>query len=103
MHSVALLKDRVTILEEANRTLSKRRRQKKTLVRQGGTLTLQEASDLLDQKEIEQQLTQEVRANGGSRRRMTVNGQRCSNCSKPGHNARTCQEDREMSDLYSFE
>jgi hypothetical protein len=103
MHTVALLKDRVTILEEANRTLSKRRRQKKTFVRQGGTLTLQEASDLLDQKDIEQQLTQEVRTNGGSRRRTTVNGRRCGNCGKPGHNARTCQEDREMSDLYSSE
>jgi hypothetical protein len=103
MHTVALLKDRVAILEDANRTLSKRRRQKKTLVRQGGTLTLQEASDLLDQKDIEQQLMEEVRTNGGCRKRTTVNGRRCGNCGKHGHNVRTCQEDEEMSNVHSSE
>jgi len=48
MHEVALLCTEVSALRKANEGLSKRRRAKKTRVRLGGSLTVQEAQDLLD-------------------------------------------------------
>ena len=48
MYKVALLRTEVLALQKANKELSKRRRAKKTRVRLGGSLTIQEAQDLLD-------------------------------------------------------
>lgn len=95
MHSVALLKDRVALLEEANHTLSKHRRARKTRVRQGGSLTVQDGQDLLDQKDVEQQVQQEMREGRGRAKRVETRERHCGICGKPGHNARTCQEDVE--------
>ena len=47
MHEVALLRSRITELEEANERLSKRRRAKKTRLQKGGSLSVQEAEDLV--------------------------------------------------------
>jgi len=98
MHEVALLRTEVLALRKANKGLSKRRRAKKTRVRLGGSLTIQEAQDLLDQKAIGKQLVQEIQQNGssagGSRTKI-----RCySVYGKPSHNARTCKEAAESSD-----
>ena len=98
MYEVALLRIEVSVLRKANEGLSKRRRAKKTRVRLGGLLTVQEAQDLLDQKAVGEQLAQETRENGGR-----VGGSRtkircCGVCGKPGHNARTCKEAVESSD-----
>jgi hypothetical protein len=65
MHSVALLKDRVETLERANQALSKRRMAKRTRIHQGGSLTVQGAQGLLDQKSVDGQVRQEMRQNGG--------------------------------------
>lgn len=51
MHQMVLMKDRIRDLEEANRTLSKRRREKKTRNRQGGSLTIRDAQDVIDRPE----------------------------------------------------
>ncbi len=71
---------------------------KKTRVRLGGSLTVQEAQDLLDQKAVGEQVIQEDRQNergvGGARSKIRC----CGVCGKPGHNARTCQEAVESSD-----
>ncbi|EAQ86209.1 hypothetical protein CHGG_07462 [Chaetomium globosum CBS 148.51] len=48
MHQVALLQSEVSSLRKANEALSKRRRAKKTRVQLGGSLTVQDAQDLLD-------------------------------------------------------
>lgn len=48
MHEVALLRSEVSSLRKANEVLSKRRRAKKTRVKLGGSLTVQDAKDLLD-------------------------------------------------------
>jgi membrane protease subunit (stomatin/prohibitin family) len=48
MHQIVLMKDLIRGLEEANRTLSKRRREKKTQIRQGGSLTVRDAQDMVD-------------------------------------------------------
>ncbi len=98
IYQVALLREEVSSLRKANEGLSKRRRAKKTRVRLGGSLTIQEAEDLLDQKAVDEQVMQENRQ--GSRR---VGGARtkarcCGVCGKPGHNARICREAIESSD-----
>ena len=93
MHQMVLMQDRIRTLEQANRTISKRRRAKRSRIQEGGTLDLESAREILDSKDIEKQLTQETRANGGRRKRIELNPRRCGNCGKAGHNARTCQED----------
>lgn len=98
MHQFALLKSEVLILREANETLSKRRRAKKTRLRQGGSLTLAEGQDIQDQIEVEQQVKQETRQNKGWARRTTPRERRCGTCGNTGHNARTCQIDVETSE-----
>ena len=52
MHEVALLRTEVSALRKANKELSKRQRAKKTHVQLRGSLTVQEAQDLLDQKAV---------------------------------------------------
>ena len=52
---------------------------------------------------MEKQLTQETRANGGRRKRTELNPRRYGNYGNPGYNARTYQQDEEMSDVYSSE
>jgi len=98
IYEVALLRTEVSALRKANKGLSKRRRAKKTRMRLGGSLTVQEAQDLLDQKAIGKQLVQEIRQNGsgtgGSRTKIRC----CGVCGKPGYNARTYKEAAELSD-----
>jgi hypothetical protein len=46
MHQIALLKSEVTTLREENALLSRRRRAKRTRLREGGSMTLAEGQDL---------------------------------------------------------
>ena len=103
MTRMVLMEARICELEEANRTLSKRRREKKTRIRQGGALIVQHARDSMDQQDVSQQLEEETRAAGGRTRSAPTGPRRCGNCGQPGHNVRTCQEDVEMSDLCDSE
>jgi hypothetical protein len=91
MHQLALLKAENQSLREANETLSKRRRAKKTRLRQGGSLSQQEAEDLQDEKDIALQVEQETKANSGRKAREETRARRCGNCNQTGHNARTCE------------
>ena len=98
MHQMALLRGEVETLRKANEGLSKRQRAKKTRVRLGGSLTVQDATDLLDQKAIDEQVVKETREGRGSIRGASTRIRCCGVCGKPGHNARTCQEAVELSD-----
>lgn len=98
MHQVALLRTEVRDLRTANEALSKRRRAKKSRVRQGGSLTVQDGIDLLDQRDVEEQLQQENRQGGSQRGQARTKVPRCGNCGKPGHNIRTCGEAAEEPD-----
>ena len=91
MHKLALLQSEVQILRQANEELSKRRRAKKTRLRQGGSLSQQEAQDLQDERDIMQQIKQETQARSGRKPRQETRARRCGNCGETGHNARTCQ------------
>jgi len=56
MHEVAFLRAEVSVLRKVNEGLSKRRRAKKTRIRLGGLLTVQDVRDLLDGKAVGEQL-----------------------------------------------
>jgi hypothetical protein len=91
-HEMTLLSAEVRTLRAANEALSKRRRAKKTRVRQGGALTVEDAQDILAQKDADEQLRRDLRAEGGNRKEGQPSTRRCRTCGKAGHNARTCQE-----------
>ena len=98
MYEVALLRSEVSSLRKANEALSKRRRAKRTRVRLGGSLTVQDAKDLLDQKAVVGEVEQEKEPDSGSPGGARTKVRCCSVCGKPGHNARTCQEVAQGSD-----
>lgn len=68
MHEVALLRAEVSLLRTANEAISKRRRAKRTRVQLGGSLSIQDAQDLLDQKDLDQQIKMEERQQSGCNR-----------------------------------
>jgi hypothetical protein len=65
MHQVALLQSEISSLRKANEALSKRRRAKKTRVRLGGSLAVQDACNLPDQKTVGGEGVQETQPDGG--------------------------------------
>ena len=93
MHEVALLRAEVKTLRAANSSLAKRRRAKKTRVREGGTLSIGEGQDLLDQRDADTQLGEETRASSSRARRARPRERRCGIYGNTGHNARTCEID----------
>ena len=66
MHQVALLRAENASLRRANEALSKRRRAKRTRVQRGGSLTLQDAMDLLGPGAVGGEGAQETQADGSS-------------------------------------
>jgi hypothetical protein len=90
-HEMVLLRAETKELRTANERLSKRRRTKKTRLQDGGSLSLQEATVLIAERGLGGRDFEETSGSGGC---ITVGEPRvrlCSNCKKPGHNARTCQ------------
>jgi hypothetical protein len=78
--------------------LSKRQRTKKTRLRNGGSLSVQEAEDRIAEIEVDVQINGEGRSKGGQKLRTEVRAYRYGNRSEAGHNARTCQIVIEMSE-----
>jgi hypothetical protein len=91
MHQIALLKSENQILRQANETLSKRRRAKKTRLRNGGKMTVSEGMGVIDQKDIDAQIVAELSRSSGRGRSALARERRCRTCGKTGHNTRTCQ------------
>ena len=89
-HSVTLPTADNYNFRKANEALSKRRRAKKR-VRQGDTLTVGDARDLLTQKEAKKQAAQDRCENGDGDGERLAALRRCGNCGESGHNARTCK------------
>ena len=98
MHQLVLLKAENQSLRQANEALSKRRRAKKTRLRQGGSLSQQEAQDLQDDQDVREQVKQEIKASGGRKPREESRARRCGNCGETGHNTRTCEIIEEVSE-----
>ena len=91
MHKVALLVAENKELRQANEILSRRRRQKKTRLQKGGAMTVEEASQVIDQMDVDTQVVAELSRSGGRGRSVGPGVRRCGICGKTGHNARTCQ------------
>jgi hypothetical protein len=96
---MTLLSAKVCTLRAANKALSKRYRAKKTRVYQEGALIVEDAQDITAQKDVNEQLRRDLRAEGSNRNEGQLSRQRCSTCGKAGHNARTCQEAVDISSL----
>jgi hypothetical protein len=98
IHQVALLRSEVSSLRKANEALSKRRRAKRTRVQLGGSFTVQDAKDLLDQKAVVGEVVQETQPDSGGTGGVRTKVRCCGVYGKPGYNVRTCQEVAESSD-----
>jgi hypothetical protein len=88
-HEMVLLRAETKELRTANERLSKRRRTKKTRLQDGGSLSLQEATILMSDRGLGGRDCEEMSGGGDC---ITVSEPRvrlCSNCKKPGHNARS--------------
>ncbi|OBS15414.1 hypothetical protein FPOA_17526 [Fusarium poae] len=93
LYQLALVEARLKNLEEANRILSRRRRAKKTRLQKGGIMTVEEASQVIDQMDVDTQVVAESLRSGGRRRSVGPGVRRCGVCGETGHNARTCKVD----------
>jgi hypothetical protein len=91
MHKVTLVKARLKDVEQANEILSRRRRAKRTRLQKGRTMTIQEASQVIDQIDVNRQVVAESSRSGGQGRSARPGIRRCGICGRAGHNARTCQ------------
>jgi len=92
-HEMTLMSAELRNLRAANDALSKRRRAKKTRLRQGGTLTQAEGSQILADKEAVAEEEHGIGRNGGGENEGRATARKCSKCGKTDHNARTCQVD----------
>jgi uncharacterized protein YaiL (DUF2058 family) len=96
-HQNTLLLAEVHTLRKANEALSKRRRAKNNRIRQGGTLTIEDAYNILTQEEVDAQIQRDRRSGGIGRNEGQSTIRYYSTYGKTGHNARTCQEAIETS------
>jgi hypothetical protein len=91
-HENTLLHAVIRALRTANEALSKRRRAKKTRIRQGGVLTVEDAYDILSQTKVDEQIRRDRRSGGGVQGDGISSVRRCDTCGNTGHNSRTCQD-----------
>ena len=98
IYEITLLREEVRSLREANQALSKRRRAKKTRVRAGGALSVQDALDLIESKVVEGSEKDQTSSDRGGKQTGSSTSRRCSKCGKAGHNVRICQEVEEISE-----
>ncbi len=89
-HKITLLSAKVRVLRAANKALSKRRRAKKTRIRQGGALIVEDTQDIIARKEAEEEVRRDIRVAGGSRKEGQLSVKHCRACGETGHNTRTC-------------
>jgi hypothetical protein len=91
MHENALLRSEVHDLRQANETLSRRRRAKRSRLQKRGVMTVDEGREAIDQMDVDAQVGGESSRIGGQGRSAQAKERRCGSCGKTGHNARTCQ------------
>jgi hypothetical protein len=91
MHEMALLRAELQDVRQANETLSRRRRAKRTRLKKGGAMTVEEGRRAIDQIDGGTQVVAESSRGGGQEGSARAKERRCGTCGKTGHNARRCQ------------
>ena len=90
MHRYTLIDEEFKISREELAAISKGRRAKKTRIRHKGSLSVNQAQDLIAQKDVDGQVAKESRRSGGGVSQSESTGRKCGNCGQTGHNIRTC-------------
>jgi hypothetical protein len=90
MYRLVIIEGEISVLYHANKGLSKRRRAKKIRLQLRGTLTIQEAQDVLNQRAIDEQIMQENQRGSGRNETGLRKMRGCNRCGKTGHNIHTC-------------
>jgi len=90
IYEITFMLTKVRNVRRANEILSKRRRAKKIRIRQEETLSIENAQDILAQKNIEQQLEQDKRKNNNREDTRLAIVRQYNNCNESSYNARTC-------------
>ena len=86
MQSSTVLADRIIQLEAENKRQTIKRSKKRVHIAKGGTLTVAEAINLVERREIVQEEVVNEAVIEARKRAPS----KCSMCSSTGHNARTC-------------
>lgn len=86
-HENTLLYAEVRTLREANQALSKRRRAKKTQIRSEQALNVEDAMDLISQKEAKEEVRRDEGVLGRTQKAGQSSERRCGTCGKAGHNS----------------
>ncbi|KFZ25501.1 hypothetical protein V502_00025 [Pseudogymnoascus sp. VKM F-4520 (FW-2644)] len=87
-----LLAAEVRTLRKANEALRKRRRAKKSRVRQGGAFTVEDARDVLARRDAEEQVRREKCSREGGENEGQSTDRRCGTCGRTSRYALTCPE-----------
>lgn len=90
-HEMALLRSELKDLRDTNHILSRRHREKKTRLRNGGKMTVEEGQASIDQMDVDKHVVAESSRGGSRARSAQPRGRHCGVCGKTGHNSRTCQ------------
>ena len=95
LHTNTLMEARVRELEEQLAAITKRKLRKRKRIQTGGTIEYGVgASHEANSTQGEAKSSRKARGRGGDGSRLS-GVRRCGNCGKTGHNARTCQKDKE--------
>jgi hypothetical protein len=97
-HSITLMSEQIRTLQEANLALAKRRRAKRTRVQLGGALSIEDSQAIIQEKQKRKRPAGEISGDADEADRGGPSKQRCGNCGESGHNARTCEKEKERSD-----
>jgi hypothetical protein len=92
-HEMTLFSAEVRTFRAANEALSKRRRAKEACIRQGGALIVEDAQDIIAQRDVDEQVRRDLYIESSNRQEGQLSKRYWSTCNKARHNARTCQAD----------
>jgi hypothetical protein len=90
-HRMVLLEAENKEFRTANERQNKRHKIKRTRLQKGGSFSLQEAEDIIAEREVEAQLKEETHRGNSRTNTGEPRVRHYSNCGKAGHNTRTCQ------------
>jgi hypothetical protein len=91
MHEMALLRAKLQDIRQANETLSRRRRAKRTQLQKGGAMTVEEGRQAINQVDSGTKVVAESSRGGVQEGSARAKERHYGTCGKTGHNARRCQ------------